>query len=77
MNENEPTIIFMISMTLYLIVRDILAPMIRHLLKKAPQSTEPKTETSIAVLETKVSGIEKDVSEIKMDIKYLRKHNGT
>jgi len=81
-SENDPNIITIALVIIYIGVKDILAPMVKMLFSKTSQkeceegtpSENAKIQTSIAVLETKVDGIEADVSEIKMDIKYLRKH---
>jgi len=72
-SPTEVNVVALLILTIYLIVKDVIAPMIKN--RSGQTSNGSLIKTDVAVLQTKVDGIEGDISEIKMDIKYIRKHS--
>ncbi len=69
----DVNMVALLILTIYMIVKDVIAPMIRN--RSGKTSNGSLIKTDVAVLQNDVTNIKSDISEMKMDIKYLRKHS--
>lgn len=72
-SPTEVNILALAILTIYLIVKDVIAPMIRN--RSGGTSNGSLIKTDVAVLQNDVDNIKSDMSEMKKDIKYLRRHS--